>query len=1295
MNEDELVLKIKSHLDASGFSQVKAEMGEVESRAGSFGGTLAKGLGVATLAAGGLALAVVGIGKAAMSLTAGNAEFERYETQLGTLLGSADAAKERMKELAEFGAKTPFELPEVVRADKVLTGFGLDTEKTTKLAGMNLKDFRTVVGDVAAGTGASFEEIALTFGKFSAGATGKAIARLQELGVVTKEQMAAVGIEFSKGGEILSPLPEAFAAAVKIAQDKFGGGMDKLSATFEGQMSTLSDTWTEIKRTLAEPIFDALKAGLDKLLPALGEFTPAFKAAKEQGLDPLHAALDGVAAVLAKLGIEGAEAKVKAFGDAVTVAAAFVKDELWPALKNVGDAVVAVTGFLVRHKDVVLGVVAAFVAFKTALAISAGITNLSAAISATQGIWAAYKAGTLSAAIGTNALGAAVKLALGPIGWITLAVGVLAAAWAGNWGGIREKTAAVVEWIKTIPAQLVAGWTQLKADLLAMVAAWAIKWAEVKAHPVKAFGEVLIFLGMLPVKMMKLGVDIIMGIFNGLKQAWQKVKSWFAGAADEIPSAFHKRLDMRSPSRVMYQIGFYIMEGLSLGISASTNLGVAAAHSAVDSMLDVFNKLADARVAVAISENLAAAAKAAVDAALAADGVIRQGRETSAEAWARYYDEMTERENELHDLRMADVEAQRKAALDSLEAQAEAAKALGEAEGIRVARLIQNQRDTEQKTGAPQSELKEFDRLWRQSAENLRSLLETLHGGPIADIEKAFRDFWVNFNGGAVSGIANSQQLTEAIAALIDKVGEKYDDLHTAQETFWDGEAKSEEDRHRQVLANLAQRKELIDALIKAQEDADANLADLIAIRDRLLQEARSAVAAAQKAAEEAENRIHKGVMDHLADERKAVEAGHKFRMALLTDEKRAIDAAHERRMRQIQDQRDHIEDGFKDQEKEIAHNRSLLDRLKLDLGVEAAANKLAALKDQLNDLLAVAESFQVSLRGKDANDAARKAIVERTRITTDAQRLALQAALDSGTLDEKDRRRVELLLLGRGTQRLTDVKRILEAGQEVLKGQVDYQQAIVDANDLAIKAREHIIELAEQQLKLDKDAAIERLDALEKQARAEDERYARETKNIDTRIELERQRYEAELAFIDSIMDAETRRHEQRMTDIASEYALELARLGMTQAEIDAMVRAAQAEAERIAAETERRFKELRDAASGGTAGGTVNLPGLGGSVPVPITGPGNGGPIGGLRPGGGAVTLDLTGVEAKEAKVEKVDFGGMSVTSSAVLRLPSGREIALETVDALLDDVTLLDKLGKKLNERKVGSGQIGGGP
>lgn len=202
-------------------------------------------------------------------LIGGNADFEQYQTRFSVLLGSMDAAKERIRELAEFGANTPFDLPGVVEADTIIQGFGLHSEEAAARFGFSGEQIRRIAGDVASGAGASFQEIALNIGKFSSGATGEAIMRFQEMGIVTRDQLRQMGIEFSKSGELVSPLPEALNAVLTIMQQKYGGMMQAQSSTFSGMLSNLRDWVDNAQRFLGLPTFELVKGQLKDLLTFL------------------------------------------------------------------------------------------------------------------------------------------------------------------------------------------------------------------------------------------------------------------------------------------------------------------------------------------------------------------------------------------------------------------------------------------------------------------------------------------------------------------------------------------------------------------------------------------------------------------------------------------------------------------------------------------------------------------------------------------------------------------------------------------------------------------------------------------------------------------------------------------------------------------------------------------------------------------------------------------------------------------------------------------------------------------
>lgn len=248
---------VKLDLDTTDFDK---GLDSAANKAEKGGGFLSNALSFATGGAllGGLSAVKDSIFGIASAMIDGNAEFETYQTQFGVLLGSTDEAKKRLDELAKFGASTPFELPELVRADKVLTSFGIHSE-----------EMLTIVGDVAAGTGASFEDMALLMGKFSAGSTGEVISRFQELGIATKDELAKMGIEFDKGGAMITPVAEAMPILENIMKDKFGGMMAAQSQTFSGMVSNLQDWVGGTIRTLGQPIFEVVKDKLGVLLTFL------------------------------------------------------------------------------------------------------------------------------------------------------------------------------------------------------------------------------------------------------------------------------------------------------------------------------------------------------------------------------------------------------------------------------------------------------------------------------------------------------------------------------------------------------------------------------------------------------------------------------------------------------------------------------------------------------------------------------------------------------------------------------------------------------------------------------------------------------------------------------------------------------------------------------------------------------------------------------------------------------------------------------------------------------------------
>jgi hypothetical protein len=215
-----------------------------------------------------------------------SADFETYEIQFANLLGSFEKAEERMKSLADFANSTPFELPEVAKASITLEAMGrgaLSGEESLRM-----------VGDAAAKANVPFDELGVTVGRLyanlKAGATaGVELNRLSDIGLLAPDVKLAL-MELSEsaneGGKNFAKLW----AMVESELQKAKGSTQLMALSFKGLVSTMGDSWNELKRTIGEPFRDALKPLVGDLTGLIDQLT-----AKALALQPaIRAALDEV-----------------------------------------------------------------------------------------------------------------------------------------------------------------------------------------------------------------------------------------------------------------------------------------------------------------------------------------------------------------------------------------------------------------------------------------------------------------------------------------------------------------------------------------------------------------------------------------------------------------------------------------------------------------------------------------------------------------------------------------------------------------------------------------------------------------------------------------------------------------------------------------------------------------------------------------------------------------------------------------------------------------------------------------
>ena len=214
-----------------------------------------------------ITLPVLAVGAAAIKSAA---DLETLETSFVSLTGGAEQAAGMMKQLNEFTAKTPFQIEAVAKSARQLiaSGTGID----------QVNDQLRFLGDIAATTGVSIDEIAAIFAKVNA--KGKVelenLNQLAERGIPIFEALSeATGLPADKLGAGAVSVRE-FNRVLKGFSDEGGfaaGAMERLSQTATGKFSTAMDNLKLAGASLAENILPKVSEMLDKITSLAQGFT--------------------------------------------------------------------------------------------------------------------------------------------------------------------------------------------------------------------------------------------------------------------------------------------------------------------------------------------------------------------------------------------------------------------------------------------------------------------------------------------------------------------------------------------------------------------------------------------------------------------------------------------------------------------------------------------------------------------------------------------------------------------------------------------------------------------------------------------------------------------------------------------------------------------------------------------------------------------------------------------------------------------------------------------------------------
>lgn len=295
------------------------------------------------------------------------AQMRQYEIAFQTMLKSAEAGTQMLRDLQQFAAETPFDVPGVVSAGQQLMAFGFKAEEIIPML--------TNLGDAASGLGLGTEGVSrLAYALGQMQTSGKLNAQdmmqLTSAGISAWDMLAqAAGKTVAEMKDLCSKGAIDSKAAVQTIvagmNDQFGGMMAKTSDEVAGLLANIEETAGNTSAAVGKYLTEAfnIKGILKDVSDRLGEFQQKMQTATEQGKSmgdvikecvpaPVIAVIGAFAAVLvvvsvaavATLGaVLGLSAGIVAAGAAIGAAIALII-VYWDDLANAVKA--AVQGIL-------------------------------------------------------------------------------------------------------------------------------------------------------------------------------------------------------------------------------------------------------------------------------------------------------------------------------------------------------------------------------------------------------------------------------------------------------------------------------------------------------------------------------------------------------------------------------------------------------------------------------------------------------------------------------------------------------------------------------------------------------------------------------------------------------------------------------------------------------------------------------------------------------------------------------------------------------------------------------------
>lgn len=522
---------------------------------------------------------------------------EYYTTSFTVMTGSADKASETVKKLADIGAKTPFDMPQLADATSLLMNYGFSADDAV--------DSMMMLGDISQGNADKLDTISRAYGKMSSAQKvsledinmmiDAGFNPLQEISEHTGESMQSLYDRISHGKMSVDEITESMKRSTSEG-GKYFKSMDSQSQTLDGRLSTLSDT---INSKLGEALQPILQKAADEWIPNITN------AIDNMDIDSVVSVIDDIVSAVGDL-----FGFIMDNGDTIISLVAGIGTAMmvWNVASMINGVVGAVKAFQVANEGASVAQ-ALLNGVMNANPIMLVVTLLAGLIATIITLWNTNE-GFRNAVISVwNAFKDTVGNAITSVGgfisnlisWFQALPGRIGTFlgnvisnvqnWASNMVSRASEAGSrfvngVVSFIRGLPS---AVWNWLSSTLNN---AWNFARQLAQAGANAASGLVNNIIGKirsLPGQLYNWGVDMVQGIANGIRSAIHKVTRAVSDLAGKIKSFLHFSRPDEGPLAEYESWMPDMVEGLSDSLRKASPELISQTEALASGMSDAFN----------------------------------------------------------------------------------------------------------------------------------------------------------------------------------------------------------------------------------------------------------------------------------------------------------------------------------------------------------------------------------------------------------------------------------------------------------------------------------------------------------------------------------------------------------------------------------------------------------------------------------------------------------------------------------------------------------------------------------